>query len=139
MGSPNGGSSNNFGSMAGVITALNETNKKLRLLIDVLCCQNKNTTTTIITDGGESANTYNKINHYLVNQESGPFTIQANTVHCISYMVLNGELNISINNNAIVCPEGYSSSESVSGLIESKYIFTPVDASSSAIIITTSA
>lgn len=138
MGSPNGGSSNNFGSISGVITALNETNKRLRLLTDVLCCQNNNASTTIINSGGTS-NNYNTINHHLVNQASGPLTIAPNTVHCISYMVLNGELNISINNNSIAYPEGYSSSESVSGLIQSQYIFTPVDASSSAIIITTTA
>ena len=133
MGSPNGGSSNNFGSFAGVITALNETNKKLRLLTDVLCCQNNSSNTTT------SSNAYNKINQHLVNQASGALTVQANTVHSITYMVLSGELVISINGNAITCPEGYSSSDSVSGLIDSEYIFTAVDASSSAIIITTTA
>lgn len=130
MGSPNGGSSNNFGSFAGVISALNETNKKLRSLIDILCCQNN-------TSG--AAGSYNKVNHHLVNQGSGPLTVPANTVHSISYVVLNGTLAVSINGNAITCPAAYSSSVSVSGLIESQYIFTPVDGSSSGIIITTSA
>ena len=87
MGSPNGGSSNNFSSFAGVITSLNDTNKKLRTLIDVLC-SNKTGTTVETNTLGVTVLTFGPITNwdFNIHRTQAQVTLFGNTTLNISNM-----------------------------------------------------
>ena len=70
-----------------------------------------------------TANQYNTVTQQDIT--SGVTTIAANTVHSISYIVLQGTCTITINGVSSVYAAGESSEEEGSGLINVPYVFTP--------------
>jgi hypothetical protein len=90
-----------------------------------------NTTTTSICNVQEIADainaiapaTYNNVSHYLLDSTNPILTIPANTVHSISYKIINATVDISIDGINLPYVLGESDMEEATTLIANEYIF----------------
>jgi len=71
---------------------------------------------------------YNNVEQQLVT--SGSLTLQANTIHAVSYKVLSGTVNITIGNVTLPYKMGEADSEQATTLIAQEYSFAPLANSS---------
>ena len=88
-----------------------------------------NTTTTNICNVQELADainattTYNNVQHYLLDNTNPILIIPANTVHSISYKIINATVDISIDGVILPYVLGESDMEEATTLIANEYIF----------------
>ena len=69
-------------------------------------------------------NIYNNVTHYLVD-DTAPLIINANKAHSISYNVLRGTVNVTIDTTTLPYIQGESSTDIATQLINQEYTFTP--------------
>jgi len=67
--------------------------------------------------------TYNNVNHYLLDNTNPILTIPANTVHSISYKIIDATVDISINGTILPYIVGESDMEEATTLIANEYVF----------------
>lgn len=67
--------------------------------------------------------TYNNVSHYLLDSTNPILTIPANTVHSISYKIINATVDISIDGINLPYVLGESDMEEATTLIANEYIF----------------
>lgn len=74
---------------------------------------------------GKCSPAYDVVEHYIVNDATGPFTIPADTVHSISYKVLSGTVDISIDGVVLPYSKGEFDAEEATTTLAVEYVFTP--------------
>jgi hypothetical protein len=76
-----------------------------------------------LADAINATTTYNNVQHYLLDSTNPILIIPANTVHSISYKIINGTVDISIDGVILPYVLGESDMEEATTLIANEYIF----------------
>lgn len=76
-----------------------------------------------VLENSPDQNTYNNVKQQ--ETTSATITINANSVHSISYKILAGTVNITIGTDTLSYTQGESDSETADTLIVQQYVFTP--------------
>lgn len=111
-----------------VLEELNTGISTTNTTLDQILQENQNidsNTADILTILQQNNVQYNNVTQYLVDDSTPSLLISANTVHSISYKVLQGTVDISIGSTTLPYITGEADMEEATTLIVQDYEFTP--------------